>query len=257
MAKLDVDVWRRSKSVLGLAAGVAGHELKHQLVSRLGAAEKLGVAEIKTRIAQAKLLAEGMGRLKGAFMKAGQLLSIETSDLLPPEATEILSKLQGQAEPIDFSIMQSVLESELGVERLALFEDLGPSAVASASIGQVYKARVFGQAVAVKVQYPGIAASIDVDIDLLQKLGSGWLTLSRRQIELKGTFDELRSLLKLEANYTRERAYLDRFALLLRDDPRFHVPQSLPELSTERVLTMSWASGTLLNDWIRGTPPRE
>jgi len=256
MAKLDIDAWRRSKSMIGLAAGVAGHELKHQVFSRLSAAEKLSRAELKTRIAQAKLLAEGLGRLKGAFMKAGQLLSIDASDLLPPEATEILSKLQGQAEPVDFAIMQGVLEAELGAQKLSLFSGLGPAPIASASIGQVYRAEVAGEAVAVKVQYPGIAESIDIDVDLLQKLGSSWLTLSRRQIDLSGTFDELRGLLKLEADYNRERAYLERFAELLQGDARFAVPRSYPELSTARVLTMSWADGTLLNEWIRCAPSR-
>ena len=201
MAKLDVDVWRRSKSLLGVAAGVVGHELKHQVTSRLSAREKLGLAELKTRIEQAKLVAAGFGRLKGAFMKAGQLLSIDASDLLPPEAVEILSKLQGQAEPVDFEIMHGVLSSELGAERLAELSELDPVAVASASIGQVYRANVFGEPVAIKVQYPGISESIDADVDL------------------------------------------EKFRALLADDARFDVPRSLPELSTQRVLTMSWADG--------------
>ena len=242
--------------MLGVAAGVVGHELKHQVVSRFSAGDKLGLAELKTRIEQAKVIAEGFGRLKGAFMKAGQMLSIDASDLLPPEAVEILSKLQGQAEPIDFATMRAVLERELG-EKLSLFSELDETAVASASIGQVYRARAFGEAVAIKVQYPGISQSIDADIDLLEKLGSSWLALSRSKIDASGTFEELRSMLKLEADYTRERFYLDRFGELMRDDGRFAVPHSLPELCTERVLTMSWAVGKGLNEWIRSAPSSE
>lgn len=243
--------------MLGVAAGVVGHELKHQVVSRFTGSEKLGMAELKTRIEQAKVMAEGFGRLKGAFMKAGQMLSIDASDLLPPEAIEILSKLQGQADPIDFEVMHAVLEQELGPERLALLSDLEETAVASASIGQVYRARAFGAPVAVKVQYPGIGESIDVDIDLLEKLGQSLLTLSRRKINASGTFEELRAMLKLEADYTRERHYLERFGELLAHDTRFEVPRSVPELCTQRVLTMSWASGVPLGAWIRSDPPRE
>lgn len=243
--------------MLGVAAGVVGHELKHQVVSRFAATEKLGLAELKTRIEQAKVMAEGFGRLKGAFMKAGQMLSIDASDLLPPEALEILAKLQGQADPIDFEIMREVMERELGPQGMAQLSDLDPVAVASASIGQVYRARAFGVPVAIKVQYPGISASIDADVDLLEKLGSSWLALSRRKIDASGTFEELRSMLKLEADYTRERHYLERFGMLLASDPRFDVPRSVPELCTERVLTMSWASGTPLNDWIRSAPSLE
>ena len=243
--------------MLGVAAGVVGHELKHQIVSRVSASDKLGIAELKTRIEQAKVLAEGFGRLKGAFMKAGQMLSIDASDLLPPEALEILSKLQGQADPIDFAIMREVLERELGDEKLSRISELDETAVASASIGQVYRARAFGEPVAIKVQYPGIAESIDADVDLLSKLGSSWLALSRRKIDATGTFEELRTMLKLEADYERERYYLERFGQLLQGDPRFDVPRSVPELCTPRVLTMSWAGGTSLNDWIRSGPTRE
>ena len=243
--------------MLGVAAGVVGHELKHQVVSRLSASDKLGIAELKTRIEQAKVMAEGFGRLKGAFMKAGQMLSIDASDLLPPEAIEILSKLQGQAEPIDFAIMREVLERELGRERLSLLSELDETAVASASIGQVYRARAFGEPVAIKVQYPGISESIDADVDLLEKLGSSWLALSRRKIDASGTFEELRTMLKLEADYERERYYLERFGALLRSDSRFDVPRSVPDLCTPRVLTMSWANGISLNDWIRTSPAQE
>ena len=257
MAKFETDLWKRSKSMLGVAAGVVGHELKHQVASRLSASDKLGIAELKTRIEQAKVIAEGFGRLKGAFMKAGQMLSIDASDLLPPEAMEILSKLQGQADPIDFAIMRGVLERELGPKGLSLISELDETAVASASIGQVYRARAFGEPVAIKVQYPGISESIDADVDLLEKLGSSWLALSRRKIDASGTFEELRAMLKLEADYERERYYLERFAQLLHADPRFDVPRSVPELCTPRVLTMSWANGISLNDWIRSAPPEQ
>jgi len=255
VAKFETDLWRRSKSMLGVAAGVVGHELKHRVVSTLSASDQLGIAELKTRIDQAKVIAEGFGRLKGAFMKAGQMLSIDASDLLPPEAIEILSKLQGQADPIDFAIMHDVLERELGAERLSRISELDETAVASASIGQVYRARAFGEPVALKVQYPGISESIDADVDLLEKLGSSWLALSRRKIDASGTFEELRTMLKLEADYERERYYLERFRQLLQADARFDVPRSLPELCTPRVLTMSWANGITLNGWIRSAPP--
>lgn len=257
MAKLETDLWSRSRHVFGMAAGVAGHELRHQLRTRISAsAEKLGASELRTRIEQAKLLAEGMGRLKGAFMKAGQLLSIDASDLLPPEAVEILSKLQGQAEPVAFPVMRGVLEAELGVERLALLSALEPQPVASASIGQVYRARAFDRAVAIKVQYPGIVESIDADVELLQKLGSSWLTLTRRDIDLGGTFQELRGILKLEADYARERHYLELFRARLASDERFVVPTSFEPLCSARVLTMSWEDGVPLHDWIRTAPAR-
>jgi predicted unusual protein kinase regulating ubiquinone biosynthesis (AarF/ABC1/UbiB family) len=241
-----------------MAAGMASQELKHRVRAGLSSsADQLGISEVRARIAQAKLMAESLGRLKGAFMKAGQLLSIDASDLLPPEAVEILAKLQGQAEPVDFDIIRGVLEHELGPERLSSLADLQTAPAASASIGQVHRATVAGVPVAIKVQYPGIAESIDSDIDLLRKLGTSFVTLSRRDIDLGGTFEELKNVLHLEADYERERVHLDRFGALLEGDPRFEVPRSFPSLSTPRVLTMSWAEGISLTSWIQSEPTRE
>jgi predicted unusual protein kinase regulating ubiquinone biosynthesis (AarF/ABC1/UbiB family) len=249
--------WSRSRSVLALAAGVAGKELKLRVRSQFASsADALGLSEVRTRIEQARLIAESLGRLKGAFMKAGQLLSIDSSDILPPEAVEILAKLQGQAEPVDFAIIRAVLESELGTEGLASLQSLDPVPAASASIGQVHRAVAFGEPVAVKVQYPGIAESIDSDIALLENLGTSWLTLSRRDIDVSGTFEELRRILHFEADYVRERMYLERFGELLGGDERFAVPRSVAALSSARVLTMGWAEGVPLGDWIRSRPSR-
>jgi aarF domain-containing kinase len=255
---LPTDIWGRSTRVFALAARLARHELTHQIVKAglSSSLERLGSSEVRTRVAQARLVAESLGRLKGAFMKAGQLLSLDAGDFLPPEALEILSKLQGQADPIDFSVMAGVLESELGPERLAELTEIDPSPAASASIGQVHRARAFGEPVAVKIQYPGVADSIDADIALLEKLSSSWLALTRREIDLSDTFAELGAILHLEADYERERRYQQRFEALLASDPRFAVPRAVAALSTSKVLTMSWAEGVTLEAWLRSRPPR-
>jgi aarF domain-containing kinase len=243
--------------MLSVATGIAGQELKHRVRSGLSSSvEKFGISELATRVEQAKLLAESMGRLKGAFMKAGQLLSIDASDFLPPEAQEILSKLQGQADPVDFSVIVEVLRRELG-EAFLQFTSLQEQAAAAASIGQVHRATAFGDSVAIKVQYPGIVESIDSDIAILQKLGSGALALTRRKIDLAETFEELRSILHFEADYERERHYMDTFAALVAPDPRFVVPRSYPALSSKRVLTMSWEEGLSLGAWIKTNPSGE
>jgi len=254
---LPTDIWGRSTRVFALAAGLAKHELTHQIKAGLSRSiDHLGSSEVRTRIAQARLVAESLGRLKGAFMKAGQLLSLDASDFLPPEALEILSKLQGQADPVDFSVMAGVLASELGADGLAQLTELDPRPAASASIGQVHRARALGEPVAVKIQYPGVAESIDADIALLEKLSSSWLALTRREIDLSDTFGELRAILHLEADYVRERRYQQRFEALLAGDARFAVPRALEALSTSKVLTMSWAEGVTLEAWVRGRPPR-
>ena len=91
---------------------------------------------------------------------------------------------------------------------------------------------------------------------MLQKLGNGWLTASRSEIDLAGVFAELRSILHREADYRLESTSQRRFAELLKDDPRFVVPQSLPELSTTRVHTMTWEGGQALGEWLKSAPAR-
>jgi len=251
-----VGSWARSKELLALAAGVAKHELGRSVKAKLtSSAEKLASSELATRIAQAELLAGSLGRMKGAFMKAGQLLSIDASDFLPPEAQKILASLQSQAEPVPFETLREVLVEDLGEAKLTAFEQLDPTPAASASIGQVHRATVHGLPVALKIQYPHVADSIDSDLELVRKLAQGGIGMSGRKIDLGDTFEELKRVLHDEANYTRERFYLERFGELLADDPRFVVPQSFPELSSGRVLTMTWEDGVGLGEWVRSEPP--
>jgi aarF domain-containing kinase len=253
MKHLSKDAWSRSRAVLGLVAGISGQELRHRVRAGLsGSAEKLRASELAARMEQARLMVDSLGRLKGAVMKAGQLLSIDASDVLPPEAIAILAQLQAGAEPVDFETLRGVLVEELGPDWRREFEAFDTRPAASASIGQVHRAAFEGAAVAVKIQYPGVRESIDSDLDVLQKLGNGWLAVSRSQIELAGVFEELRSILHREADYRHELASQQRFARLVEPHPSFVIPRSLPQLSTTRVHTMTWEEGQPLGQWLLG-----
>ncbi len=257
MKQLPKDAWSRSKAVLGLVAGLSGQELRHRVRGGLsGSVEKLRASELTARIEQARLMVDSLGRLKGALMKAGQLLSIDASDVLPPEAMAILAQLQAGAEPVEFENLRSVLVQELGPDWGRAFDSFDTRPSASASIGQVHRAAVDGVAVAVKIQYPTVSESIDSDLDVLQKLGNGWRAVSRSKIDLAGVFEELRSILHLEADYRHELASQQRFAQLVEHDPRFVVPRSLPQLSTTRVHTMTWEEGQPLGQWLQGIQPQ-
>ncbi len=257
MKEVPKSAWQRSRAMVGLAAKVASKEVGSRLRNLAASSESKTVQTLAARVEQAKLLAESLGRMKGALMKAGQLLSIDAGDLLPPEVTEVLAKLQSEAEPVDFAALREVVLADLGPEKLARFEGLGGVAAASASIGQVYRAHVDGAPVAVKIQYPGVAESIDSDLGLLEKLGQSMVALSGRKVDLGDFVNELRQVLHYEADYVRERGFIERFAAGLAHDPRFVVPATYPELSSKRVLTMSWEEGVRLGEWLRGAHSRE
>jgi aarF domain-containing kinase len=248
----------RSMQLLGLAAKVGTREIAQNIKDKLtGAVDEVTSGRLKTRIEQAKLIAEHLSQLKGAAMKAGQLLSLDAADYFPPEAVEALSKLQGKADPVDWEILREVLVEDLGEEKIADFKGLSIVPAASASIGQVHRAKLNGRDVAIKIQYPGIADSIDSDLKILKTIAQSLLTVTGRRIDLDETFEELGLVLHQEANYDLERKHMIEYRELMASEPGFIVPQAIPEYSSKRVLTMTWEEGLTLQDWLKTNPPLE
>ena len=118
---------------------------------------------------QVEYLIHEIGQLKGTAMKVGQTLSIYGEHLLPPELNELIKKLQQDSPPLTWSSIEKVLLEELGSERLEGLE-INQTSIASASIGQVYRARIrsSGHEVALKVQYPGVDLAVESDLKLLK-----------------------------------------------------------------------------------------
>lgn len=243
---------------MGVAAHVAGHEARHRVRQRLErSADALGAHRLSTTMRQAEALVSGLSDLKGAVMKAGQLLSIDASDLLPPEAVELLGRLQSHAEPVPFESLRAVLEEDLGPGWPALLTDLDPRAAAAASIGQVHRARYEGRSVAVKIQYPGVAQSIDSDLAMLHRISGSWLALTGRKIDLEQVFEEMRSVLHQEADYVQEGLHMERFRADLAGRPEYVVPTPMPAVSSARVLTASWEDGVPLRELLTPEAPPE
>lgn len=247
----------RSLKLLGLAASLGRKELAQKMKEQFAkGVDEVTSGRLKNRLEQAKLLTEQLSQLKGAAMKAGQLLSLDAADYFPPEAVEILSKLQGKAEPVPWDELRSVLVDDLGEKKIADFETLSIEPSASASIGQVHRGKLDGRDVAVKIQYPGVAESVDSDLKILKTVGQSLLTLSGRKIDLDELFAELATVLKQEADYTLELANMKEYGTYLAGDQDFAVPAPIESHSTKRVLTMSWEPGQTLNEWLKTRPSK-
>ena len=226
----------------GLAAGVAGGMIGEG-ARQLASGKRPALGDLLLTPANIVRVTDRLAKLRGAAMKLGQLVSLDSGDLLPPELTEILARLRADAEPMPPRQLGAVLAAQWGADWQKKLSAFDANPIAAASIGQVHRGRTLdGQALAIKVQYPGVATSIDSDVDNVATLMrlSG---LVPKELDLAPLLTVAKAQLRDEANYTREGACLARFGELLAGDPHFHVPAFLPELSTPTILTMSYAAG--------------
>ena len=188
-------------------------------------------------------VAAELGNMKGAIMKAGQMLSF-IADGLPPEAQAALATLQADVPPMAPSLAAQVVRDELGDDPEGIFLDWEPVPVAAASIGQVHRAVLRdGRRVAVKVQYPGVAEAIGSDLDNAETLYRMFSAFALKNLDVKGLVDELRARMADELDYRIEATCQTEFAERYATHPFIHVPAVVPEHSSTRVLTSEWVEG--------------
>lgn len=186
-----------------------------------------------------------LSRMRGAALKLGQMMSFQDSKMLPAPIQQVLLRVQDSADYMPASQRDKVLASNLGPDWRDLFSSFEEKPMAAASIGQVHQARLkfTGERVAVKVQYPGVANSIDSDLSNLSIL----LTASRllpKGLYLDKTIANARTELAWECDYIREAECGQRFRRLLAEEESvFRVPKIYPEASGKQVLTMEYMEG--------------
>lgn len=187
-------------------------------------------------------LAVQLSHLRGAAMKLGQLLSMDAGDLLSPELGQLLALLRSDANPMPHKQLVEVLKEQWGDDWLSRFSHIELRPFAAASIGQVHLAyQENGDKLAVKVQYPGIAKSVESDVDNVITL----LTLSRllpKDLDIKPLVNEAKAQLLAEADYLREADYLIRYKNALNGNAHFKVPDVYNSHSTQQVLTMEYVN---------------
>ena len=140
-----------------------------KMMTQLGL-QKVFASNLKSKVEQARIVADSLSQLKGAAMKAGQMFSMELGDYFPPEAQELLSVLQNAATPAPLKEVKNVIRTELGKDVFQRLLNFSDKPIASASIGQVHTAILEGKKVAVKIQYEEVSRSIDSDLAVLKKL---------------------------------------------------------------------------------------
>jgi predicted unusual protein kinase regulating ubiquinone biosynthesis (AarF/ABC1/UbiB family) len=232
--------------------------------ARLAVAKLRGAASPAARRAEldqafairtAEDVARELGEMKGVLMKAGQLISF-IFETLPEEAQAALATLQADAAPMAPSLAAGVIEGDLGEQPERVFLDWTDLPVAAASIGQVHRAITHdGRDVAVKVQYPGVHEAIESDLDAAEVMYAMFSAMMLKGLDAKALVDELRSRMREELDYRREAENLAEFGRLFAGHPWVRVPDLVPDLSTERVLTTEWIEGMNFDQFVRTASP--
>ncbi|KAJ4303034.1 hypothetical protein N0V90_001925 [Kalmusia sp. IMI 367209] len=233
-------LWQYAGLGTSMAFGAVGESLRRVTGTAAATGGSLMLSPGNLEILVAKL-----SRMRGAALKLGQIISFQDIKMLPPAIHEVLQRVQDSADYMPASQRNKVLANNLGNDWRDLFYSFDDIPIAAASIGQVHKAvlRSTGQTVAVKVQYPGVADSIDSDLNNLSIL----LTASRllpKGLFLDRTIANARTELAWECDYVREAEWQERFREALADDPDvFKVPKIFPEACGPQVLTAELVHG--------------
>lgn len=190
-----------------------------------------------------------LNELGPTFIKLGQLLSTRP-DLIGGDLAKELQKLQTQVTPDDFEYIRETVETELGQPLEILFDAFDEEPIASASIGQVHRAKLAdGGEVVVKVQHKGIERVVNTDLDIL----AGLAQLAERVDEFKpyrpdSVVADLARTMRREIEFGREERNLLQFAAMFESETRIKIPHPVEEFSTTRVLTMERLDGIKVSD---------
>jgi aarF domain-containing kinase len=226
----------------GLAAGMLGGAISEGFSRGLGGG---GQGSVLLSSANMERLVSKLSRMRGAALKLGQMMSFQDTKMLPAPIQEVLQRVQDRADYMPSWQRDRVMAASLGPEWRDLYNEFEEKPLAAASIGQVHRATLksTGEKVAVKIQFPGVADSINSDLDNLSMLLMATNMLPKG-LYLNKTIDNARTELGWECDYEREAQCGQRYRELLSDEPDvFVVPKIFPEASGKHVLTMEFMEG--------------
>lgn len=216
------------------------------VAARLAGQRLLGIEQDRTKAARD--LAKALGGLKGPIMKVAQLLST-IPEALPKEYARELAQLQSQAPPMGPAFVRRRMTAELGRDWEKRFDKFEPQSAASASLGQVHRAiHPDGRRLACKLQYPDMQSAVEADLNQLKLVFQIHARMDPG-VDTKEMFAEISSRLREELDYDLEARHTALYAHIFDADRQVRVPEVLHDLSTGRLLTMTWLDGDPLLDF--------
>ncbi len=228
----------RYARVGGMMGGVAARYAGSRIMNRDNMDHSRHAADLKA----------ALGGLKGPLMKVAQILST-IPDMVPPEYSEELAQLQTNAPPMGWTFVRRRMKAELGADWAAKFESFDRDASAAASLGQVHKAvHADGRVLACKLQYPDMQSAVEADLSQLNIILSIYKRMDNA-IDPTQIAEELEARLREELDYEREAAHMRLYGAMLADQPAITVPEVIADLSTRRLLSMTWLTGNRILDY--------
>ena len=230
----------------GVVAAIAGGVVAGGL-RQLASGQRPDLPNLLLTPSNALRLTSGLSHLRGAALKLGQMLSMDTGLVLSPQISQIFASLRDDAKPMPPKQLQTVLNAQWGPGWLKQFRRFDVRPFAAASIGQVHRAQTLdGQDLAIKVQYPGVRDSIDSDVDNIATL-MRLPGLVPSGMDLQPLLAEAKRQLHAEADYQAEANHLAQFGSLLAGSDMFLVPDLHPALCTSQVLAMHYVDSAPLD----------
>jgi predicted unusual protein kinase regulating ubiquinone biosynthesis (AarF/ABC1/UbiB family) len=218
------------------------------LAARMAGQRYLGVKVDRGR--NAAELAAALGGLKGPLMKVAQIMST-IPDALPKEYVAELTQLQADAPPMGWNFVKRRMASELGPQWQKRFQSFEHEAAAAASLGQVHRATGHDEMLlACKLQYPDMQSAVEADLRQLRLIFSIYERYDKA-IVTDQIHAEIAARLREELDYGLEARHMGLYGAMLAKEPGVHVPETVPDLSTGRLLTMNWLQGTPLLPFIK------
>lgn len=195
-----------------------------------------------------------LGNLKGSVLKVVQMMSMD-KNFLPKEYAEKFAIAQYNAPPLSYPLVVKTFKKYFGKSPEALFDTFSRKAFNAASIGQVHRATLGNQDLAVKIQYPGVGSSVSSDLKIARPIAVALLDLN--EVDLDQYMGEVESKLLEETDYELELQRSMTISDACAELPGVVFPKYYPKYSCQKIITMQWLDGMHLNEFLQSNPSPE
>ena len=244
--RIPVSKVKRASKIVSAGAKVGINYLKH-FASGSKDTEALNEAN-------AEDIYNTLSQMKGSALKMAQMMSMD-QNMMPKQYTQKFMMAQYSVPPLSYPLVQKIFKQDFNKSPNNIFDSFSKDATNAASMGQVHKAEYQGKALAVKVQYPGVAESVESDLNLIKPLATRMIGM--QGADVNSYFDEVKDRLLEEADYQLELRRSQELASKSEQLKGVEFPEYFPDLSSNNVITMSWLDGMHLDSFLATSPSQE